>query len=192
MPLVAAGQTKGWVCYLKLTDGNFLRASATDRLRFAGVSATDAIDPSNSSTHLFASDDSTHLCSTTHGRNTRRLTNTTVSIDGAASSSLPISQANCSFLFTLFSLAEIVTSSARLYAYDGVTDATPMPAINVYLAEGGVSSSWVSGNGSGAGLNLANHSTPAVDHDFYVACSVEATGGGIPSTGAFKITLSYV
>jgi len=177
-----------------LTDAGFIRATSTDRIRFAGPLATNPINPSNGSTHIFAADDVTHICASTHGNNTQRLSNTTVSINGAGSSALPVPAIQCPFLFTFFSLAEVVTSNGQIYTYDGTTDSTPISGVNIYLAEGGVSTSWVAANGSATSLNLANHNTPATDHDFWIACSVDAAGQspGNSTTGAFKISISYV
>lgn len=95
---------------------------------------------------------------------------------------------------SFWALEAITTSQGQIYSYNGVTDATPIPGVNVYMAEGGVSSAWVSVNGSANVLSLADHTTPDIEHIFYIACSTETTGTAVTTavTGTFKIFISYV
>jgi len=190
MPLVAAGQTEGWKLHLQQTSGAFLRAAPSDSVVFAGTTAGQPINPANLSTHLFQG--GTHLCATTHGRNTRRLTTTTVSIDGGGSTALPVSNANCPLLLSFFSLEEIQTTNARIWSFNGVADATPISGVNVYLAEGAVSTSWVLASGSANYLALADNTDPDVEANFWIAISTEGSGASGSTTGALKISLSYV
>ena len=141
MPLILAGQTEGWKLHLQLTNGQFIRANPGERVRLAGATATSPVLTTNDSTHLFVTDDhSSHICTTTHGNNTKRLTSSTVSINGAGSSSLPVAVGSCPILLSFFTLDEVQTSGGQIYSYNGTTDSVPMPGVNLYLAEGGSTS----------------------------------------------------
>ena len=140
MPLLLAGQTEGWKLYVQLTDGSFIRANPTDRIRLAGATSSQPVQTTNDSTHIYQSDETTHICSAIHGNNTKRLTSSTASINGAASSVLPVAIGSCPILLSFFSLDEVTTNNAKIYSYNGTADTVPIAGATIYLAEGGQSS----------------------------------------------------
>lgn len=179
-----------WTLTAQLTTGT-LAVGATDRVWWNGSAfGTNVVVGSyQDSTHI-ASNTDTHLCTTNHVNNTKYLTATTVSINGAGSTALPIATASCGLKFNFADPSSVATSGAKFYAYDGTTDTTAMSGVTFQAAQGGSTSTWVAANGSGTGLALADQ-TAATSHDFFVATSVSPTSTGA-KTGKVKITLTYV
>lgn len=179
-----------WSLTAQLTTGT-LSVAATDRIWWNGTNFGDnvVVGSYQDSTHISDNTD-THRCTTNHVHNTKYLTSSTVSIDGASSSALPVATGSCGLKFNFSDPSSVATSSASFYAYDGTTDATAMAGVTFQAAEGGQSSSWVAANGSGSALSLANQSA-ATSHDFFVATSVSPSSTGA-KTGKVKITLTYV
>jgi hypothetical protein len=179
-----------WLLTAQLTSGTLALAS-TDRPWWNGTNFGDQITVNSyqDSTHVSDSSD-VHRCTSVHVNNTKFLTNSTVSINGAGSSALPVPTAKCSWKFTFTDASAISVASAKFYAYDGANDNNPVADTHIKAAEGGVSTAWIDANGSGNALNLADQSS-ATSHDFFVALSVAPTSQG-NKTGKFKISLSYV
>lgn len=179
-----------WDLTAQLTTGT-LSVDTDDKIWWSGASyGTNVIVGSyQDSTHISDSTDA-HLCTTNHVNNTKYLTGSTASINGAGSSALPIPTGSCGLKFNFSDAASVATSGASFYAYNGTTDTTAMAGVTFQAAQGGVSSSWVAANGSGSALTLANQSA-STTHDFYIATSVSPTSTG-QKTGSVKITLTYV
>jgi hypothetical protein len=179
-----------WQLVAQLTSGT-LALATTDRPWWNGANFGDQISVNSyqDSTHVSDSSD-VHRCTSAHVNNTKFLTSTTVSINGAGSSALPIPQNKCSWKFTFTDASAISTANAKFYAYDGATDTNPVSGSHIKAAEGAVTSTWVEANGYGNALQLADQAQ-ATSHDFYVAVSVAPTSQGNKS-GKFKISLSYV
>lgn len=145
------------------------------------------------STHISDTDD-THVCLTNHVNNTKYLGVSTVSVNGSASSSLPIDTGSCGLKLTFDTSdlggASVATSGATFYAYDGTNDISPMSGVNFQAAEGGQSTHWTNANGSASALPLVDQSA-ATSHDFYIATSVSPTSIGA-KTGKIKFVLTYI
>jgi hypothetical protein len=140
MPLVAAGQTEGWKFHLQLTDGSKIRSDSANILQFAGPTINEPVNAFQDSTHIITPG-GTHVCATVHGQNTRRNTDTTASINGANPTALPIPTANCALMLSFFSLEEITTAGSIVHGYNGADLQVSPLGTNIYLAEGGVSTS---------------------------------------------------
>ena len=187
-----------WTLTAQLTTGT-LTVGATDRVWWtsstAGISGSNVVVGSyQDATHISNSSD-THLCTTNHVHNTKYLTSTTMSLDGAGSAALStLTTANTGLKFTFDTSdlggASVVTQSASFYAYDGTTDTNAMSGVTFQAAEGGTTTTWVAANGSGSALSLANQST-ATSHNFFIATSVTPTSTGA-KTGKVKLVLTYV
>lgn len=141
------------------------------------------------STHITDASD-VHRCTTNHVNNTKFIDGSHASINGAGSSALPIGTGSCGLIFNFSDASANATSAGSFYAYDGTTDLNPMLDVNFQAAEGGQSSSWITANGSGSALTLADQ-TSSTSHNFYVATSVSPTSNGA-KTGKVKILLTYV
>lgn len=179
-----------WTLTAQLTTGT-LTVNATDRTWWNGTNFGDNVVVGSYQDSFHISDNTdTHRCTTNHVNNTKFLTGSTVSINGAGSTSLPISTSSCGLKFNFADASSVATSNGKFYAYDGTTDANPMAGINFQAGEGGQTASWVAANGSGSALTLVNQSA-ATSHDFFVATSVSPTSTGA-KTGKIKITLTYV
>jgi hypothetical protein len=179
-----------WTLTAQLTTGT-LTVNATDRIWWNGTNFGDNVVVSSyqDSTHISDNADA-HRCTTNHVNNTKFLTSTTVSINGAASSSLPVATGSTGLKFNFSDPSSVATSNGKFYAYDGTADANPMAGVTFQAAEGGQSTSWAAANGSGSALTLVNQSA-ATSHDFFIASAVSPSSTGA-KTGKVKITLTYV
>jgi hypothetical protein len=185
-----------WALTAQLTTGT-LAVNSTDQIWWMGSAfgTNVVVSAFQDSTHITLSDGTTHRCTTAHVHNTKWIDGTHVSIDGAASSLLPIATGSCGLLFVFSDASSIATSATTFYATDaGGVDANQMAGVTFWAAEGGVSTSWVDANPaarSGSwGLSLQNQ-VAATSHNFYVATSVSPTSTGAKS-GKVKIALTYV
>ena len=180
-----------WTLTAQLVGGGTRVLGTSDRIWVNGTAFGDniVVNAHQDSTHVTSSTDE-HLCTTAHVNNTKFLTNTTVSINGAGSSALPIPTASCGLKFRFNHSSAVATSQAKFYWYDGTDDTKPMAGVSVRAVEGGVSTSWATPNGLAAALALANQAA-ATDHDFFLAFSVSPTVVG-QKTGKAKLILTYV
>jgi hypothetical protein len=180
-----------WVTTAQLTTGTLV-VGATDRVWFNGATFGTNVTVSSyqDSTHVSNSSD-VHQCSSFHVHNTKFLTSTTMSLDGAASANLStLTTANSPLKFNFADPSSVATSACTFYFYDGTTDATAMAGVTIQAGEGGTTATWVAANGSGAALSVANQAA-STSHDFFIACSVSPSSTGA-KTGKMKITLTYV
>ena len=188
-----------WTLTGQRTDGtSTIAVGTTDRIWFtSGVNITDniVVGSYQDGTHVTDNVDAHSAnCGGAGGHlnNTKYLTSTTVSINGAGSATLAANvptNAQCPLKFNFSDPASVATSAAKFYAYDGTTDATPMAGVTFQAIEKG-NTTWVAANGSGAAVNLANQAA-ATSHDFFIACSISPTSVGA-KTGKVKISLTYV
>lgn len=188
-----------WVFTGQRTDGtSTITVGATDRIWFtAGVNISDnvVVGSYQDGTHVTDSSDA-HQASCGgaggHLNNLKYLSGTTVAINGGGSSTLSGSvptAAQMPFKFNFSDPSSVATSSAKFYFYDGVTDTAFMSGVTVQAIEK-TNTTWVSANGSGSALTLANQAA-ATSHDFFIGASLEPTTTGA-KTGKMKITLTYV
>lgn len=190
-----------WTVTSQRTSGTLV-VGATDRIWFNGVGGTFGTNVVVSSyqdgTHVSNSSDVQQDSNATPVHNTKFLTSTTMSLDGAGSAALStLTTANAPLKFTFDTTdlggASVVTSGAKLYAYSS-SDGTPVSGITVQAGEAAVTSTWVSIGTTGAaaaGLSIADQST-ATSHNFFVAVSVTPTSTGAKTTNVLKLSLTYV
>ena len=180
-----------WTVDGQLTNATTLSIGATDRLWLNGASfgTNVTVGSYQDTTHISNSSD-VHQCSTNHVNNTKYLTSSTVSLNGAGSAALnTLTTANCPLKFNFSDAASVSTSAAKFYAYDGTTDANPWAGVTFQAFEQG-NASWSPANGSAAALNLADQGA-STSHNFFVGLSASPTSTGAKS-GKVKITLTYV
>lgn len=182
-----------WTLTGQGTDGSTNQTfGATDRIWFNGATFGTNVTVSSyqDSTHRSDSSD-THLCTSVHLHNTKYLTGTTMSLDGAGSANLStLTTAQAPLKYNFADAASVATSAATFYFYDGTTDATAMVGVTVQAGEAGTTSTWVAANGSGSALSIANQSA-STSHNFFIACSLSPSATGA-KTGKCKLTLTYV
>jgi hypothetical protein len=180
-----------WTLTAQLTTGT-LSVGATDRIWWNGAAfGTNIVVSSYQDTTHISNASDVHQCTTNHVHNTKFLTSTTMSLDGAASANLStLTTANAGLKFNFADAASVATSACTFYAYDGTTDTTAMAGVTFQAAEAAVTATWVAANGSGAALALTDQAA-STSHDFFVATSVTPTSTGA-KTGKVKITLTYV
>jgi hypothetical protein len=187
-----------WQLVAQRTDGSsVVTLGQTDRIWFtSGASLGDEIllGDWNSGTHVSDSNDSHHAnCGGAgHVNNLKFVSNTEVSINGAAAATLSGSvptQAQMPLKFIFTDASSVATSSAKFYAFDGTTDANPMPAVEFRAIEKG-NTTWSEANGSGQALQLGNQAA-ATTHNFYIGVSISPLAIG-DKVGKIKISLVYV
>jgi len=186
-----------WTLTAQRTTGT-LTVNATDRVWYNGTGGTFGtnvvVGQYQDATHISNSSDVQQDTNATPVHNTKFLSSTTVSIDGGGSATLAAgtvpTTAQCGLLFNFSDAASVATNTGKFFFYDGTTDATAMAGVTVQAGEGGQTTTWVSANGSGAALSLANQSA-ATSHNFFLFTSISPTSTGA-KTGAMKITLTYV
>lgn len=193
-----------WTVTAQVTGSPNFTIAATNRIWFNGVGGTFGTNVVVSSyqdgTHVSDNADAHVAACTTGGHlhNTKFLTGTTMSLDGAGSanlSTLTTANSPLKFVFDTSDLggASVVTSGAKFYAYSS-SDGTPVSGVTVQAGEGAVTSTWVSigtTGAAGAGLALADQTT-ATSHNFFLAVSVTPTSTGAKTTNTFKLSLTYV
>lgn len=179
-----------WTTQAQLQNTAFLPLSATDHIWLNGNTFGSNINVGSyqDSTHISDASD-VQRDTTAAVNNTKYLSASQASVNsGAAQNMSTLTSGNIPFVYQFSSTASVSTTGATLYAYDGITDATPYAGINFYAAELG-NSSWTAANGNGSALTLQNQSA-GTTHSFYVAISASPSSTGA-KTGSIKLTLSY-
>jgi hypothetical protein len=172
-------------------------------LVFSG-SATDLTVPITvaswqDGTHAGNGDPGTDQC----GANVKYIDSTHMSVDGAASevvNDANITTDECTLRLHFNHASAVAVSGARLFCYDGTTDATPGVGMEVQAFERTASvaawteindeSAGVGGDNAGERLDLAN-SASAVDHYWYVCLSASPESVGAKASFDFKLALTY-
>ena len=163
----------------------------TDNLQFAGASGFDSkitVGEYNDSTHVKSSGGANDSDGNTPV-NVKYIDTDEADWGDGAESLSDIQNAECTLKITFNHNTEVATENAIFYSYDGSTPATPMVGVNFFAAEKG-NTNWTEAEGSGAALGLADQSTPAENHYFYIACSASPTSVG-QKTGKYRIELTY-
>jgi len=92
-----------------------------------------------------------------------------------------ITEAEATVKITVANASNITTEDAVFFSYDpAATIADPLAGIDVRAAEVG-DANFVECEGSAAALALADQSTPATSHDFYIVISKSPTSNGLKS-----------
>jgi hypothetical protein len=86
--------------------------------------------------------------------------------------------------------AEVSVIDAVVYGYDGTTPATAPVGVDLRLAEVG-DANFTEAEGSGAPCELADQTTPATSHDFFVVASASPTSVGLKTAFALRCELTY-
>lgn len=180
-----------WTLTAQLQNSSTLAVAANNHIWWNGANFGNnvIVGSYQDSTHVADVNDN-QLDTVSPVNNTKYVDATHVSINGGASTALPIPTGSCGLLFTFSDPSSVQTSGAKIYAYDGVTDINPIDNITFQAAEGSASTSWVNANGLNGALDLQNQAA-ATTHNFYVATSLSPQTSGLKS-GKIKITLSYV
>lgn len=180
-----------WTTYGVLQNGNTLQLNATDHIWVNGTSFGLNIVSGQyqDSTHISDAND-VQRDTTSALNNTKYVTDSTVSVNGASAVTLSgVTSSQVPLKFTFTNGSAVATSNCKFYAYDGVTDANPMLGVNFKAAEVG-DTSWTAANGLSSALNLDNQGSNTA-HNFYIAISASPTSPGAKS-GSVKLSLTYI
>ena len=155
--------------------------TSTDTLQFAGGSFDGKITVGdyNDSTHVKADDDSDKSSGNTPNNNNYN------------DASLPIADGDCALKINFSHSSSVQTESAIFYAYDGSTTTDAPTDTTFYAAEGADDSSWTNAEGSGSALTLADNSSAATSHDFYIAVSASPDSVGEKTGNMYRMELTY-
>lgn len=165
---------------------------ATDIVQFAGSGGFDSkitVGAYNDTTHVKSSvgaNDST--ANTPH--NNKYLTSSTVSLNGAASSSLSIAATTaCALKINFSDAASVITTGAIFYAYNGTTTTTAPTGVTFQAAEQG-DAAWANAGGSAAAVTITDDTT-ATSHDYYLLVSASPTSVGLKDAFTLRVELTY-
>lgn len=179
--------TQTWV----LQGASPTTIEATDYIHFSAgtFGSAMALNAYNGGTHVRSSvgaDDS----SANTPKNSKYLTASTVDIGSGSTALSGVTTANCPLKITVAFDSSITISDAILYAYDGSTTTNAPTGMTVQLAEQG-DTNWTQAHGSGSALGLADKSTPATSHDYYVLISANVTAVGTKSANKVRLEFTY-
>jgi len=179
-----------WAAYAQLQNSTTLTIASTDHIWLNGTTYGQNVTVGSyqDSTHVSDSDD-VQRDITSPVNNLKYTTSSTVSVNGASATTLSgVVSSSYPLKFVFSHGSSVETTGATFYAYDGVTDTTPISGITFQAAEAG-DLTWTAANGSGSALSLDNQGA-ATSHTFYVAISASPSSTGA-KTGSVKITLTY-
>lgn len=110
---------------------------------------------------------------------------------GAGTESLNlILDSECTLKLTISETSNITVTDITMYAYDGTTTTAAPVGMDVYLAESG-DAAWTNADGSAAALTIADSTTPATDHYFYIAVSASPSSVGVKSANKLRCEFTY-
>jgi len=165
---------------------------ATDILQFAKATFDSPIT-------ITEYQDTTHVESSTgvdlstgnSPKNSKYLTSSTVSIDGGSSEALSgVSTSNCPVKINFSHGTSVITYDAIFYSYDGTTTTVAPVGVTFQAAEQG-DASWTNAEGSTSAVTIANHSTPATSHDYFLLVSASPESVGEKTDFSVRIELTY-
>jgi|SRR5450755_1761759 hypothetical protein len=115
----------------------------------------------------------TEQCISVHIHNLKYTDSTHYSLDGGASTLLASGSpttAQCTLKVNFSHTSSVVTSGAKIWAFDGTTDTNAPINVNVQAFQQG-NTIWTNCNGRAAALLLADQAANA-SHDFFIGVSV--------------------
>ncbi len=164
---------------------------ATDSIAFSDGTFGNPIQVSsyNGGTHVRASG-GTDSSAGKSPKNSKYLTSSTVDMGGGSVALSSVSTANCPIKIAIAESSNITVTDISVYAYDGTTTTTAPTGMNVQLAQQG-NASWKQVHGSSNALALADSTTPATTHNFFMLLSASPTSVGVKSNNKLRIEFTY-
>jgi hypothetical protein len=154
-------------------------------------------------THAGSNDPGTDQCGANHMNNVKFISSGSYALNGGATELLNDTNLladECTLKVIFSHGSAVVTSNARFYCFDGVTETDFAPGLDVYAFERGVgATTWTEINDASAGqggdtvgvrLALGDQGS-ATDHDFYLAISASPESVGAKAAFDFGIALTY-
>jgi hypothetical protein len=188
---------------------------STNRLGFSGSLTsvtTVAALAFQDGTHVVSGTPGSDVCATNHARNVKWLTDTTMSVNGAASETINdtnLADAECTFRVHFNDAAAYALENGRLYTYNNTTTTTEATGIDVAMyVKSNSMSAWfhindatttgatgwttggIGGDNSGERISLASQAA-AADHYYYCGMSVSPETAGGKSAFAIGCYLEY-
>ena len=164
---------------------------ATDVFRFSGATfATPVVVSSYQDTTHVENSGGTELCTSVHIHNTKYLTSSTLSLDGAASSAVSaLTTANCPLKINFSDASSVITTDGKFYAYDGTTTTVAPTGVTFQAFEQG-DAAWTNAEGSAAAVSI-NDDTAATSHDYFFGMSASPESVGEKTAFKLRIELTY-
>ena len=164
---------------------------ATDIIQFANATFDSAVVVSEYQ-------DTTHVETSVGGdkssgnspHNTKYLTSSTLSLNGASSSNVvDLTTGNCPLKINFSDASSVATSGAVLYGYDGTTTTAVPTGVTFQAFEQG-DSAWTNAEGSGSAVSIADQ-TASTSHDYYFGISASPESVGTKTDFKIRIELTY-
>ena len=175
------------------TTGGENEIGATDVVGFYGSSFNDAIATGEyqDSTHR-ENDSNVEQCTVTHLNNTKWLSSSTVSLNGAGSANVnTITSGNCPVLINFTYDSAVATSDTTFWADDGLsTTSGPGSGSVMFYAAATGDASWSQCSGSSTNLSLDADSA-ATSHDYFIFMSASPLDVGVHDDFRLQIQLTY-
>lgn len=171
---------------------------STDKLSFWGHATTwelpIPINDYNLGTHVETNVPG-DKCADPHLNNTEYVAAGTVNVNAggtAAISATNPTEADCPLELHFNEDGTTVTiTDCEFYIYDGTTPITGPVGVTMWAFEQDNQTSWVAMTGSGSVVALADHSTPANDHYYYMAVSCSPGSVGEKTAITMNWSLTY-
>lgn len=168
------------------------------------LTAPITVDAYADGTHAGTDDPGTDACGTNHMNNCKYLGASLIDINGGGSEALNdtnLTATECTLRVHFNHSTSVDVTNPKFYCYDGSTTTTPATGVDVYGFEQGESyTSWthinddsgaIGGNNAGERLDLADSSSAATDHYWYIAVSAAPESVGAKTSFDFGVTLTY-
>lgn len=175
-----------------------------------GLTARIAATAFQDGTHLGSGTPGTDQCGVTHARNVKWLTDTTMSVNGAASEIINdtnLADTECSMRIHLNDPVAFQTQNGRFYAYNNTTTTLQATGVDIAAYEKGNSTQWfhlnddsvagpagwitggIGGDNAGERITMANRTVAAVDQFYFYALSLAPETFGDKSAIAFGCSI---
>lgn len=103
--------------------------------------------------------------------------------------SLPLADGDCALKINFTHTESVAVENAVFYVYDGADTTAAPPDTTVYACEGG-DDTWTNAEGSGSSLGLADHTTAATSHDYFIGITVSPDNVG-QKAPEYRMELTY-
>jgi len=163
-------------------------------------------------THVGSGTPGSDVCTGNHANNVKWLTDTLMSVNGAASETINdanLADNECSLRVHFNDAVARKIQNGRFYAYNNALSTSPAEGVDVAAYEKGNSAQWfhlndysslgssgwttgnVGGDNTGERLQMGNREAAATDHYWYYALSASPESAGGKSGFAFGVYLEY-
>ncbi|MCK9629321.1 MAG: hypothetical protein M0R37_12120 [Bacteroidales bacterium] len=181
-----------------LQGGTPTEVEATDILQFAGgtFDSRIVVDAYNASTHVKTAVGADKSAANTP-KNNKFISqagggggDSQVDVGAGTVDLDSVAEADAALKINFADAALVAVVDAVVYGYDGTTPATAPVGVDLRLAEVG-NANFTEAEGSGSPCALADQTTPATSHDFFVVASASPVSVGLKDDFSVACELTY-